>query len=441
MSKYLALAACCTTACMAGTDVPEVPVGADEQRIEDDVVGASVVVPARWTVSRDPVLFDSHGFFVHDADEDHHHAIARIAYAYGAAPRALDELVADKLALYPTGQRLALELPGGRPAVAVTHLPGSSPYAVVFTSDDDRVYEIGLWSEEDESGLDDRGRTLLERLRFRPPTRDVHELGLVHHAAALYDVPPPDLAAANARASQERRTAVLAAAARDPELARALDAEIVEPPRPTYSCGFTAPRTLYWQLQWDRTNSFYSGSHYKLRDKPGWSAMSGNWGSWWGTNYHVGLCYTHRTNQYYANDWPAQSWANAYAAFSGTVEWAGWGTDGFATLGRYVVVRNGAYRSTTAHLVAIRAGVRWGTRIDGYWDTIGWAGSTGGPWAPHLHARVSWGESLTANGQPYGGQSVRPARLRCFDCKNYDVAAPGGGGYYTQYWHGRWMRY
>ncbi|WP_152424973.1 hypothetical protein [Nafulsella turpanensis] len=38
------------------------------------------------------------------------------------------------------------------------------------------------------------------------------------------------------------------------------------------------------------------------------------------------------------------------AAFSGYVEWAAWGTDGFASLGRYVVVRNGKYRSLTAHL-------------------------------------------------------------------------------------------
>ncbi len=105
------------------------------------------------------------------------------------------------------------------------------------------------------------------------------------------------------------------------------------------------------------------------------------------------------------------------------------------------MVRNGGYRNTTAHLTAIRAGVRWGAQIDAYWDTIGWAGSTGGPWAPHLHARVSYNESLTANGQPYGGQSVRPLRLRCFDCSDFDVDATGAGGFYNSFWHGRWMRY
>jgi murein DD-endopeptidase MepM/ murein hydrolase activator NlpD len=221
---------------------------------------------------------------------------------------------------------------------------------------------------------------------------------------------------------------------------------MIDPPRPAGTtaaagCGFTAPASLYWQLQWDDTNTFYSGTYYNLRNNPGWSAMSGNYGSWWGTNYHVGLCYTNYANQYYANDWPAQHWANAYAAFSGYVEWAGWGTDGFATLGRYVVVRSGSYRNVTAHLVAIRAGVTWGTWLDAYWDVIGWAGDTGGPWDPHLHARVSWGESLTGNGQPYGGQAVAPDSYRCFDCTDYDVDATGAGGYYTQFWHGRWMRY
>lgn len=55
---------------------------------------------------------------------------------------------------------------------------------------------------------------------------------------------------------------------------------------------------------------------------------------------------------------------------------------------------------------------------------------------------VSYGESLTYNGQPYGGESVRPSYLRCFACTDYDVSASSGvGGYYTSYWHGRWMLY
>lgn len=80
-------------------------------------------------------------------------------------------------------------------------------------------------------------------------------------------------------------------------------------------------------------------------------------------------------------------------------------------------MRNGYYRSLTAHLMAIN------------------------DWALHLHARVAWGESLTWNGQPYGRESVRPSAIRCFACTDYDVAASGDGGFYTDYYYGRWMKY
>lgn len=183
-----------------------------------------------------------------------------------------------------------------------------------------------------------------------------------------------------------------------------------------------------------------------MREKPGWSAMSGNYGSWWGSGFHVRKCDPNLLNQFWANDWPAQYGANAYAAFSGYVEWAAWGTDGFKTLGRFVVVRSGGYRSLTAHLRSIEPGITWGTWIDGYWTVIGHAGDSGESyagtdWAPHLHARVAHGEKLTANGQPYGGESVKPLRLRCFNCNNPDVAVSGDGGYYNDFFHGRWMMY
>ncbi|MBA3821010.1 MAG: M23 family metallopeptidase, partial [Deltaproteobacteria bacterium] len=398
-----------TPGCVVGSEAPaatdEPPLGPDQQRVTDEAVGVSIVLPASWRTAKDPVLFGTHGFLIRADDAPHDHASARVALAYESKPSDLEALVADKLEEYASSgaERVDLTLPDGRRAVAVTNLPGTDPYTAVFTTDGDRVYEIGLWSET-PGVIDVRGTELLAGLRFRSPTVDVRELGLRNHAETIYGVPPPEVAEINALALQRRGMMARAAAAEDPELRHAMVNELVDPPVPAGTtaaagCGFTAPDSLYWQLQWDDSNTFYSGTYYDLRERSGWSAMSGNFGSWWGTNYHVGLCYEGRLNQYYANDWPAQHWANAYAAFSGYVEWAGWGTDGFATLGRYVVVRNGNYRSLTAHLTAIRDGVEWGAWIDGYWDTIGWAGDTGGPWDPHLHARVAWGESLTWNGQ------------------------------------------
>lgn len=412
---------------------------------DDDVVGAVVELQDDWEIKRDPVLFENtHGFAIYSAmnadgkahtghDRD---AIARIAIAHKAHPHEFDNVVATKLAQYrdlnPT--RTEIRVPGAQRAVLITGLPGARPYSIVYAWHGNHVYEIGLWS--DNPGLDAKGKALLNKIKFKPPGRSVESLGLEDAKTAAYRQPPMDQQIRNAQAYAQRRDEVNAARANGD-----LSGNTITQQASSGTCGFTAPTSLYWQLQWDNSNTFYSGSWYNLRSTPGWSAMSGNYGSWWGTNYHVGLCYTERANQYYANDWPGQYWANAYAAFSGYVEWAGWGTDGFYTLGNYVVVRNGSYRNVTAHLSGIANGVHWGAYIDGYYKVIGWVGSTGGDWAPHIHARVSWGEKLTYNGQPYGGQSVRPARLRCFACKNQDVTTSAGAKYYTQFWHGRWMKY
>ncbi|HTL33387.1 MAG TPA: M23 family metallopeptidase [Kofleriaceae bacterium] len=423
------------------------------QTITDDSVGVTVELPKNYQIKKDPVLFDTHGFLVVAPGDDDGDEVARIALAYQAKPADLDSLVQAKLDQYkelsPT--RTELTLPDGRSAIAVTGLPGTHGYSVVYAADGDRVYEIGLWSVD--GTIDDRGRDILAHIKFEHPARTIGSLGLRRAQDALYDAPPVELAARNALAHTDRVAAYKAALAADPQLAYAAQHETTDAPVRTTppgtaaaGCGFTAPSSLYWQLQWDGSNTFYSGSWYSLRNESGWSAMSGNYGSWWGTNFHVGLCYPYHLNQYYANDWPTQYWGNAYAAFSGYVEWAAWGTDGFASLGRYVVVRNGQYRSLTAHLLAIESGIYWGAWVDAYSTIIGYAGDTGeyyanDDWAPHIHARVAWGESLTWNGQPYGGQSVGPNALRSFRCTDCDVDAAGSGGWYTSFYHGRWMKY
>jgi hypothetical protein len=428
---------------------PELPTPAQgEQLVVDDAVGVALTLPEGWQVKRDPVLFDTLGFLVLAPAEAHADAVARVALAYQKTAGDLDAMVAEKLEQYAevSPETRELVLADGRRAVAVTGLPGTHPYTAVFTADGNRLYEVGLWSGTEEP-MDARGDDILARLTFHAPATRVDELRLTPAQDALYGSPPDDVKPATELARLERATRYQDAIELDPTLRAASLTETTEAPElDPYSCGFTAPSSLYWQTQWDSSNTFYSGSWYRLRAQSGWSAQSGNYGSWWGTNFHVGLCYAGRLNQYFANDWPAQYWANAYAAFSGYVEWAGWGTDGFASLGRYVVVRNGRYRSLTAHLSAIASGVYWGAWVDGYYKVIGWAGDTGeyyanANWAPHLHARVAWGESLTWNGQPYGGESVRPLRIRCFACKDYDVDAPGAGGYYTAFYHGRWMKY
>ena len=427
---------------------------ASQSMVNDDVVGLSLALPEKWSVRRDEVLFDTHGVFldaptsqVGAAQTGHERdAVARIALAYKARPDQLEELVQAKLAEYqelnPT--RTEVTLADGRKGIAITGLPGTQPYSIVYAVDGERVYEIGLWS--DTPGLDERAMRVLGGLRFQAPTKTVQSLGLKSAAESTY----AELSADNQRAADERKALVMKAvlAGELPE-----QQQLVERPVRSMSCGFTAPSSLYWQLQWDGTNRFYSGAFYDMRANPGWSAMSGNYGSWWGQNYHVRKCNTGLLNQFYANDWPAHKNANVYPAITGTVEWAGWDyndSEGYYTLGNYVVVRNNGYRAIMAHLTSIA--VNRGDSV-GMNSIIGYAGKTGGPWDEHVHSRVAYGESRTYNGQPYGGSIVWPEKLRCVSCRatdpgdsrgngdgEFDVKDSSGAKFYTRFYHGRWMR-
>jgi murein DD-endopeptidase MepM/ murein hydrolase activator NlpD len=431
--------------------------------LTDEAVGVSLDVPAGWHVQPDPVLFNTYGFALFDpaGPKQGEHArspVARVALAYEARPEQIpalvDDLVAKNAAFPLTREEVRV---GGMRGTAVSGLPGTDPYTLVYVAAGDRVYRIGLWTET--PGLDARARDLLAGLRFHAPRRDVRSLGLVPVREAMRAAPPPGQASANERMRQERIGMVAAQGGEGirAEMAPAA-AEIG-----TLACESGQPSGLFWQTVWDATNRFYSGytttysgTYYNMRPgDPGWSAMSGNYGSWWGQGYHVRKCEPYLLNQFYANDWPAHRNANVYSALKGTVEWAGWDyqdSEGYYTLGNYVVVRNGSYRAIMAHLTSIAPGISWGSTV-GMNTVIGYAGKTGGPWDEHVHSRVAYGESLTYNGQPYGGNTVWPNRVRCVSCRasdpgdiygngdgQFDVKDSTGAKFYTRFYHGRWMR-
>lgn len=408
-----------------------------------DVVGVGLVLPDGFAVLPDEVLFDhGYGFMVYGEDLDpgvsqpHDRLIEARVTLLDRTDGALISAEEKRLQYVEFDvDRTELALPDGKVGHVLTGLPGVRPYSVVYLDDSGRTYEIGLWS--DDAGIDADGLSLLEGLSFREPTVPVASLGLVPEDVALYRLPSPEIAARSADLAQRK-------AERVPEIDLA-ERNPAPPEASLVGCGIQQPDWLLWQLQWDDSNAFYSGDWYTLKNRPRWSAMSGNYGSWWGTNFHVNVCSSWYSNQHYANDWPAYYWDNAYSAFAGTVEWAAWGNDGFASLGRYVVVNNGyGYRSTTAHLSAIPSWIYWGAPV-GLATVIGYAGDSGeyyayDDWAPHLHARVVYGEYLTWYGEPYGGDAVWPIGLRCWTCNDPDVWDTTYGGWYTSFWHGRWMR-
>ncbi|REG23715.1 peptidase M23-like protein [Archangium gephyra] len=456
-------------ACEPPTEAPQTDgvsaeaAGVTTQTVRDETVGVSLDVPGDWRVQPDPVLFNTYGFALFEpggARSGGHERspVARVALAYQVKPDQIEGLVQDLMSKYqefsPT--RSEVVVGQGLRGTVVSGLPGTDPYSLVYVADGDRVYRIGLWTME--PGLDSRARGVLASLRFERPTRSVQSLNLVPVEQAKYAAPPAEQLALNQRAHAER---VLMTALEGGEPTQSVQATDVSAQQ--VACEFGQPAGLFWQTVWDYTNQFYSGyttvysgTYYNLRPgDPGWSAMSGNYGSWWGQNYHIRKCNTGLLNQYYANDWPAHKNANVYPATTGTVEWAGWDyadSEGYYTLGNYVVVRNGSYRAIMAHLTSIASGITWGTSV-GMNTIIGYAGKTGGPWDEHVHSRIAYGESLTYNGQPYGGSTVWPNKLRCVSCRatdpgdaagngdgQFDVKDSTGARFYTRFYHGRWMR-
>ena len=92
--------------------------------------------------------------------------------------------------------------------VAITGLPGTQPYSVVYVASGEQVYDIGLWTQT--PGLDARAHALLGSLRFTPPTRSVRSLSLRSERESLYWEPTGERAVRSKAPQAERRAAAMA---------------------------------------------------------------------------------------------------------------------------------------------------------------------------------------------------------------------------------------
>jgi murein DD-endopeptidase MepM/ murein hydrolase activator NlpD len=425
----------------------------DVTLIQDDAVGVSLSIPKEWEMRPDAVLFDkSYGLLISGEDSDpsmegphDREPIARIALVYGASPDQLEALVQEQFDAHKDIPGLQLsrsevEVGNGLRGVAVTGLPGTQPYSAVYVASGEQLYEIGLWTSA--PGLDARAHSVLRSLRFTPPTRSVHSLGLQSEKESLYWEPSGEMARRSQEALEERRRAGLedvkaGLIIQGPHEIQALPELPVS--AMSSACNFVwAPygTDMQWQTMWDRYANFYGSL--------GWTRMSGNGGSWWGQGFHVSCSDPYYHNQHFANDWPLQFGANVYSPFSGTVRYAGWAQGGHYTLGRIVIIRNGAWGTLAAHLRGWGPGISAGVWVDAYWDVIGYAGNSDGGagynWAPHLHNRVTYKETYSGNGMPIGGQTVKPRAWRCFNCTDHDEKTADGRKWYTNFYKDRWMR-
>lgn len=263
---------------------PTSPASPSSPTITDEIVGVSLALPTEWSMSRDPVLFnDSYGFLIWGEDRDpsangphDREPIARIALVHDASPDQIPDLARAQIRareMIPGLElsRSEVEVGDGLRGVAVTGMMGARPYSVVYVASGNRVYEIGLWT--DEPGLDTRAHLLLGSLRFTAPTRSVQSLGLRDEKESLHWEPTGEIALLNQAAQAERKRAAMADVRAGllqvgPHTLPTFETEPMRARAPSSmpisrsesaGCGVWAPygTQMQWQTQWDNSNTFY----------------------------------------------------------------------------------------------------------------------------------------------------------------------------------------
>jgi murein DD-endopeptidase MepM/ murein hydrolase activator NlpD len=396
------------------------PVTATTQKTGDEVVGASIAHPAKWTVQREGHTFDgTYGFTLWKPEDgsvtDHGGRPAvRVALAYGMKPGLIEEKVRETVAAYPD---LSLEreevsvAENGYEGVAVGPIPGSTPSTEVYVPVNGRVYRINVYGEE----LGEDGRELLSTLRFEPPSQAVGAL----------DLPPAD-AAESYYAAEDQELVERELAARE--------AATVEAPETTEESFDAAARSGGGETRiaegcWRAHPDFFFQTQHGSYANVGWypkrAARHRGWTkiglpNYWGQYTHGNLGYgrcTKRiyTNDKYAIDYPLDRGNAIFSPFkSGTVTFAGRNTT-HRDYGILVTIRasNNKYVSLSAHLNGLARGIRRGAKVTER-TIIGYAGNTGGPnipvGYPHLHQAYYRYPSYNRDGSPYGGAGLQVIR-------------------------------
>lgn len=397
------------------------------ERTQGDVVGASVAHPARWSVEREPYTYDdTYGFTLWRpaSGEAHDHGgtpAVRVALARDLEPSQVEREIRETLAYYrgelPVGRTAVSVGADGYRGVAVGPIPGSTPSTEVYVPVNGRVYLINVYAEAlGEEGLDAGDKELLEGVRFEPPSRAIRSLGLpgANAPEALYpsaeearavglaedgkflgdDTLPPDVSQEVSRDGSVERGG------------RGGERRIAE------GCWRADPR-FYVQTQHGY------GANRDRRDgiPTGWSQIGipNFWGQYTHGNFGYGRC----NERFYANDkfavdYPLNQWDYVFSPFScGRVTFAGRNRT-HADYGKFVSIKscNGKYVNLTAHLTAVKRGLRKGDKVTRN-TVIGYAGKTGGS-VPvgrvHIHTAFYRNPQANPDGSPYGGAGLQIVR-------------------------------
>ena len=428
----LLLSACGTQEPTAVPDKPAPSVAT--KAVVDKVVGVAVTVPKDWVVQHDKFTDGTYGFILTERNDNEHdtyhpfHPVLRVALVDGATPDQIGKLVKDKLEEYPELELEPTKVKvGGVSGVAVGGLPApEGQYSVAYVGVKGRVYNVGVWQ-----GLGAEAQRLFDTVAFETPTRSLKSLRVPDLKTYLKTHGLPEVGQKLELDYSRTGGTFLAGAIETTD-----DTELSLAPTGVQAGCAAQPSGLPWQTQWiDDANAF--GSR-------GWSRMGYASGGFFNEGYHVGCAGGY--HQFYAVDYGLQRGAKLYAATPGRVTWVGARNDSYWSLGIFVDVRTtvggASYTSRSAHLSSVN--VRKGQTITTAnlpYVVIGRAGSTGAATGPHLHAAVFKNASLGSSGPVYGGTSVKMTKMRCFGCSNYDVDAPGAGGYYTRFYRQRWLKW
>ncbi|MDQ4127375.1 MAG: M23 family metallopeptidase [Actinomycetota bacterium] len=410
----------------AGAEVPKDSSPAQIQRTEGDLVGASIVHPAKWLVEREPYTYDgTYGYTLWRPESGgaHDHGgtpAVRVALAYELEPSQIEGQVQEILAYYedelPVGRSTVSVGVEGHRGVAVGPIPGSTPSTEVYVPVNGRVYRINLYAEKSgEEGLDADDEELLAGVRFDPPTRTVRSLALPEANApeALYP------SAAEARAIRLHADAKAppggapdSSADESESLLSSRASGGGDEQRIAEGCWRADPQFFV------QTQHGYKANAARGDNIPtGWSPIGipNFWGQYTHGNFGYGRCTKpNYTNDKFAVDYPLNKWDYVFSPFAcGRVTHAGRNRT-HADYGIFVSIKacNGKYVNLTGHLAALRNRLNKGDRVTR--DTvIGYAGKTGGS-VPvgrvHIHTAFYRNPQVNRDGSPYGGAGLQIVR-------------------------------
>jgi hypothetical protein len=379
------------------------------EKTEADVVGASVVHPAGWSVERERyTLDDTYGFTLWKPGPDpaaHDHGgrpAVRVALAYDLEPGQIGAAVREKLAAYSSHLPMLREEVSvgekGHEGVAVGPIPGSTPSTEVYVPVNGRVYQINVYGTE----LGAEGRELLSDLRFSRPSRSVGSLGLPEgeNPRTYYRAGDEALIEEEAREDAQISTAALSGSG----------VPVYGEKRIGEGC-WLARSTFFVQTQ----HGEYANERWGA-ERTGWTKVGRP--NYWDEYTHgslkgYGRCKERLyTNDKFAVDYPLDFGDVVFSPFeAGEVTFAGRNYT-HRDYGILVVIRadNGKYVSLSAHLSGLARGIEPGVRVTDE-TVIGYAGDTGGPnfpvGEPHLHQAFYRYPRYNDDGSPYGGAGLK----------------------------------